>query len=358
MNLRPAILSAPFPWLIIITAKLFGKEPKGANKNKKLFTLPRTLSFTYEGKRYIAILILIGFAAINTGNNLLYLIVAMLLSIIIISGILSESTLRGVFIERHALGAIYKDSPTKINYSIKNTKKKIPSYSINLIEINQENLLGNGSYILKIDSQSKKNLQVEYTFLKRGLYQLEGLSISTRFPFGLFIKTKKNYIATEVLVYPAIKPLEIKTLNNGSSLGVKESNEKGFGGDLYGARKHRPEDDSRHIDWKSSAKSGTLMHKEFTRDSDKEIIIKFSNYSNEKDIDDGFSNFEDLVDEAASLIKHFLDKGYSVGLTTLNTKIAPNRGPKHESIIFKELALIKPVYSSSLMSNIAIEGAK
>ncbi len=350
MNLRPAILSAPFPWLIMLTAKLFGKEA-GQNPNKKkhkgVFRLPRTLSFTYEGKRYVAILILIGFAAINTGNNLLYLIVAMLLSIIIISGIMSESTLRKVIIKRQPQGSIFKGEPVKIIYEVTNIKKKIPSYSLTLKESEAEDpggVEGTGTYIVKIDNLSNKTLRAEYRFLRRGLHQLEGVSLSTRFPFGLFTKTKTIDIPMEVLVYPAITPREVEGNYNGSFLGQTVSNKKGFGGDLFGARQHRPEDDSRHIDWKSSAKSGTLMQREFTKDSEREVIINFKNYGGDNDLNE---KFETSVDEAASLAEHFFSLGFSVGLTTLGSTIKPNISENNRDKILKELALIKPFPSSS-----------
>lgn len=344
MNLRPAILSAPFPWLIMLTAKLFGKEVskdlykfQNTQRKKGFLNLPRTLSFTFEGKRYIAILILIGFAAINTGNNLLYLIVAMLLSIIIISGIMSESTLRQVLIKRQILGTAYKNKPFKINYLITNSKKKISSYSLNINEIPSENIEGTGTYIIKIDNLSKKSASANYTFLKRGLYKLEGVELSTRFPFGLFKKGKVNDVETEILVYPATEVINTKAKFTGSSQGQTESNKQGFGGDLFGVREHRADDDSRHIDWKSSAKSTTLMHKEFTRDSDREVIIKFFNYGSNNEV------FEDKVDEASTLANHFLNRGFSVGLVTITEEITPDIGTKQAHRILKTLALIEPV---------------
>ena len=55
---------------------------------------PRRLSFTREGKYFVGITLGVGFAAINTGNNLLYLLLGMMLSLIIASGIMSEMSLR------------------------------------------------------------------------------------------------------------------------------------------------------------------------------------------------------------------------------------------------------------------------
>src|SRR4030065_2726019 len=95
MNLRPAI-TVPLPWIIVIYGTFFGRgeRVRRRKRRRRLIHFPRTLSFTTEGKWFIGILLAIAIAAVNTGNNLLYLVVATLLSLIIISGFMSESALR------------------------------------------------------------------------------------------------------------------------------------------------------------------------------------------------------------------------------------------------------------------------
>src|SRR3970282_3009967 len=121
MGIHPT-LSAPLPWLTAVSRILIRKK-YAAKKRGSIFILPRTLSFTKAGKRYIAILFVIGIAAINTGNNLLYLIVAMMLSLIVISGLMSESTLRSITVKRTLPRNAYKNSPVTITYSVTNDKK-------------------------------------------------------------------------------------------------------------------------------------------------------------------------------------------------------------------------------------------
>ena len=99
MRHRPAI-SVPLPWLAMLIGWTFGNRKRQTQGQRRRFKLPRTLSITKEGWWYIAALFVIGIAAINTGNNLLYLVAATLLSIIIISGVVSEHTLRRIKITR------------------------------------------------------------------------------------------------------------------------------------------------------------------------------------------------------------------------------------------------------------------
>ena len=64
----------------------------------------RKLKFTREGKYFLGITLGVGFAAINTGNNLLYLLLGMMLSLIIVSGVMSELSLRNLTVKRRLPG--------------------------------------------------------------------------------------------------------------------------------------------------------------------------------------------------------------------------------------------------------------
>jgi uncharacterized protein (DUF58 family) len=61
---------------------------------------PARLKFTREGKFFVGITLGVGFAAINTANNLLYLLLGMLLALIVVSGIMSELSLRDLTVVR------------------------------------------------------------------------------------------------------------------------------------------------------------------------------------------------------------------------------------------------------------------
>src|ERR1019366_2941261 len=69
--------------------------------------LTRPIRFTRFGTFYVLFSIGVGAAAINTGNNLLYLILGILLGLIVISGFLSDSGLWGVTGTWAPLGSLY-----------------------------------------------------------------------------------------------------------------------------------------------------------------------------------------------------------------------------------------------------------
>lgn len=339
--IRP-VIPAPLPWLTSVIAGTLGKKTPapGTPDRGRTIWFPRSLRFTREGKWFTAVLFFTGIAAINTGNNLLYLIVAALLSIIIISGFISESTLRGINVGRRLPARIFKGVPVAVSIRISNRKKFLPSFSFNVKEIDSAGLIPEPSYVLKLPASQETGRSARYVFNRRGEFTLSGVKVSTRFPFGLFLKGKRELIRDTVLVYPSIDPSNIKGLfepQSPSHYGLSRP-EKGSGAQIHGLRDYRLEDDSRHIHWKSAARQSRLLLKEFEREEDKKVYIAFDNYMTPDP-----ERFEALVDKAAALTDYFMKKGFSVGLKTLGRNIPASSGPDHLFRILRALALMEPV---------------
>ncbi|MCK5236543.1 MAG: DUF58 domain-containing protein [Deltaproteobacteria bacterium] len=346
MSLRLA-LSTPMPWLLILIGRLLGKSSgnKGTElitrkKRLKLFFLPRSLKFTKEGIAYTIFLIIIGAAAINTGNNLLYLVVAMMLSLIVISGLMSESTLKKIYVERSVPKTIHRDTPVRIGYTITNKKSMIPSYSIVLKEdINADLTIQTPGYLIKVSAGEEKHSSSSVIFNGRGKVSLGFITLSTRFPFGLFNKGRLIMSEALILVYPKITPIDEtpppgRGVHHGESIPVK-----GEGFELYGAREYGPGDDARHIMWKALARTNKLYIKEHEKELESEVTIFFNNLK--EDSEQGSNEFESAVDRAASLAHNYFKHGYSVGLALMSSSIEPGSGVGQMERILTALALVK-----------------
>lgn len=304
-------------------------------KKRSRLKFPRSLTVTREGKWYIGVLLIIGVAAVNTGNNLLYLVVATLLSLIIISGIMSESTLRGLKAKRHLPPYLFKGAPSRITLKISNSKKHFPSYSFNITELDGTS---KGAYVLKLGPFETASVSAEYTFKKRGVHKLSGLKVSTRFPFGLFTKGKEDPLEEEALILPSIEKGKFSQSGiHPLSTGARTISGKGFGVGLYGLREYTLADDARHIHWKSAARSERLHLKEFERESEVKLLVVFENTGLADEL------FEELVDEASGAVNAYIEKGFSVGLKTLSCEIPPAPGREQLIMLLRELALISPV---------------
>jgi hypothetical protein len=132
-------------------------------------------------------------------------------------------------------------------------------------------------YFPYLPAKSELAADLELHFDRRGRYRESGFGVATRFPFAFLTKTRQVALQREVLVYPPIEPtnelIEILPLVRGEW----ESFVRGQGSDLYCIREYMPEDSARHVDWKATAKSGSLKVREFTREDDRKICIVFDN---------------------------------------------------------------------------------
>ena len=90
---------------------------------------PRALTATRAGKFMVAITLGVGFGAVNTGNNLLFLLLGMMLSLILASGILSEAVLRKLEVTRHPPTRCFAQREAPAHFELANPKV-YPSLSV------------------------------------------------------------------------------------------------------------------------------------------------------------------------------------------------------------------------------------
>jgi len=74
----------------------------------------------------------IGMAALNTGHNLFYLVFAMLVSLIIVSGLLSERVVRALQVERRLPAEIFARSAAPIELRVRNRSQRRTCYAVEI----------------------------------------------------------------------------------------------------------------------------------------------------------------------------------------------------------------------------------
>src|SRR5258706_4441412 len=245
-------------------------------RNRLRFRPPRRLSFTREGRIIVFLWVGVGFAAINTGNNLLYLLLGWLLSFIIASGVLSEMTLRDLRVERRPPPRIYASEPFLMEVVIKNGKPKRASYSIEVEGLVGKTPIDKRCYFLKIPEAKSQRTSYRHTFIRRGAYTLTGYRLATKFPFALFRKSRDVDAPLEILVYPARVAVP-RPQPRSATRGDAIADRLGRRGEFFGLREHRAGDDRRDVHWKSSARSGRLLVREYEDELARRLVIAVDN---------------------------------------------------------------------------------
>ncbi|HEY5924795.1 MAG TPA: DUF58 domain-containing protein [Kofleriaceae bacterium] len=318
---------------------------------RRRFRPPRRLSFTREGKIIVILSVGVGFAAINTGNNLLYLLLGWLLSFIIASGILSELTLRALTVERRPPPRIFAGEPFLMEVVIKNGKPNRASYSIEVEDLQGKTPIDKRCYFLKIPEAKSQRTSYRHTFVKRGLYTLTGYRLATKFPFALFRKSRDVDAKLEVLVYPARVAVP-RPPPRAATRGDAVADRLGRRGEFFGLRERRPGDDRRDVHWKSSARSGRLLVREYEDELARRVVIAVDNalpQAVRDAVTDGaltpahdaqVSAVERAISIASSLASTYLESGWTVELVSRGVHVPPGTGRMHEARIARELALL------------------
>jgi uncharacterized protein (DUF58 family) len=296
---------------------------------------------------YLGGLILVALAALNTGNNLLFLILASLIAIILMSGILSSVTLSGIGMRLALPEHIFAGQPVRALVELQNEKLTLPSFSLR-VEPAQEKgkaaaaIFDTPVYFPYLPRQERVQQTVPMTFKRRGVYRQEAFRIVTRFPFGFLQKARRLNLMTEALVYPSVEPtaqyMEVLPVIQ----GALESLSKGRGQDLYAIREYLPTDSARLVDWKATARSGSLMVREFTREEDSRVMIVLDPHFVAGEAA-GSEWFERGVAICANLAWHFY-QGNSM-LQFRSVGIATPLAPADEIIftILRHLAVAQPL---------------
>ena len=306
----------------------------------RFFATRRSIRLTSEGVRFLLFTIGIGVAAINTGNNLFYLLLAMMLSFVVISGLLSEQCLRRLEFHRHVPDLIMANEPTTVTLSITNQNSWLPSFSLRLFDVTAGQTFDRGLFVDHLPA--KRSMLLSYPILatSRGRLQLECVRAETLFPFGLFLKWALYQVPAEILVGPAIKPLSLRFIDELVSEGQGLSlPRRGHGTQLYNLRRYQPGDDSRTIHWLTTARTSHLIVRETEAEDQRRITILLSTVAPEN----RHPLFERSVTLIASLLWQLSQKSYPLRLIVGLEDSGLGSGADHLLSMLRLLALCRPV---------------
>lgn len=309
------------------------------------FKLPRRLKVTREGKYFIAITFGVGFAAINTGNNLLYLLLGMFLALIMVSSVMSEMSLRDLTVTRRLPARAQVGKAHLVEIAVHNHKKKIPSYAIEIEDLRAGQPADKRCFFLKISPESSQVAAYRRTPGKRGLDRHVGFRIATRFPFGLFEKSREVPSAGELVIYPATDPIQLPPAPQGHTAGDSGSLGKGTGTEILTVRPMREGDDPRDIYWRKS--TNQLVLRERATETRRQVEMQLDTTRGAETADDVWREaFEHRIREIASRAVAHLVRGDSVSIRTVEDQVKATPAAGADPLL-RFLALVEPAPGTS-----------
>ena len=128
-------------------------------------------------------------------------------------------------------------------------------------------------FALAVPSQGSTILHYETLCARRGWFEFPPVTLTTRAPFGLFSARRDVAVPTGVLVFPEYRELERFALLDQTPSTENTFAHVGVGSEVVSVREYRPGDSRRHIHWRSTARAGRLIVKEFAQEAQPGLTI-------------------------------------------------------------------------------------
>src|SRR5580704_16442336 len=306
---------------------------------------------TREGIVYLGAVFVLILAAVNTGNNLLFMILGCCLAGILISGVLSRAVLTGIELRFDLPERIFAEQPVLAEIDLSNEKQLWPSFSLLVVgesKNTRAQILTRPVFFPYIARLSAARQKVELRFPRRGLYRQDAFGIRTRFPFGFFEKTRQVSSSIEIVVYPHVEPTEQFYEVLPLLSGEMASHFRGRGHELHSLRAYQSTDNARFVDWKVTARTGRLMVREFAREDERRVMLELDPFLGPPRTDLGplaeaehSGRFERAVSMAACIAWHFyeIDSVLQFRTNRFATRMAPAAEIIYDAL--RELAMIR-----------------
>ena len=351
-----AMLSLGFVILIII----FVIPPLARSASAEASQINLPFEFTTGGAIFLGLLVIVGFSAWNTGNNLLFLILAFLVSALIISFVVGNFALKKIDVKMRFPEAIYAGQTTPILVSLHNRKLIFPTFSV-VVDVRgkerEKSIVADElgkilpkffaeklsrapiirrtlDYFIFVPRRQAIENKIEHIFEYRGQFIIKDFELSTRFPFAFF-RHRRRLSAQEVpiIIFPKTLPIEEELEDLPLEVGKLVSNRRGLGQDLLALRDYQPNDDLRRVDWKATARVRRLIVREFAAEDERRITVVFDNLFPQSEQEKSktlrerieeeqkgvksspaSNRFEKGVSLAASLLTHFTEEKAEIRL--------------------------------------------
>jgi uncharacterized protein (DUF58 family) len=303
----------------------FGPFPAGTHSAVtagKLLIRP-----TAAGAFAIALVLATGVVAVNSGNNLLYLVAAGLLAVLALSGILGHRNLRGVELRLIRPDEAWAGRPVTVRAELVNRRARMPAFLL---------AIGGGAgppagTVPEIATGAHAEISLTLTFPGRGIRPWPPHTVTSEFPFGLIRRGALVQPPGACLVYPSPLAVPWEVAERAEHEGELQARRApGLSGEHRGLRDYAPGDSLSRVQWKSWLRLRRLLTREFEAEGAPPVLYRFDAVPG--------PGTEERLGQLAWLVRTGLRRGRSVGLVLPGRVIPPGSGATHRRELLGALA--------------------
>lgn len=392
-NSRVAGIAAGASLIFVLLILVFVIPPLARSASTEASQMNLPFEFTVGGAMIIGLMVIVGYSAWNTGNNLLFLVLSFLASSLVVGFLVGNYCLKKLDVKMRFPETIFAGELTPILVSLHNRKRIFPTFSIvaqvrgkdreksvlfdEIKEILPEKWAMKMSrppiikhtldYFVHVPRRATVENKAEHVFPRRGRFIIKDFELSTKFPFGFFRHRRRlSAQEAEIVIFP--KPVEIneETIDLPLEIGNLVTNKKGLGQDLHAMREYQPMDDLRRVDWKATARAQRLIVREFSAEDDRRVTVAFDTRLISEKLENKLSlrerieaeqtgkmlapvseRFEKGVSQTASLLTHFTEEQGEIRLIIDGEIGEFGIGKEHLYQSLKRLATIEPNFDQN-----------
>ena len=293
---------------------------------------------TKIGISFIVFTVLAGFAAINTGNNALYIGLSFMLGALMISGIASKGGLKHLRVDLEGVDEAWAGRVARGRLRVVNRSR---IWNVRDLILTADELAA-PILVSLVERRGEVAIDAAFLFRRRGLVQLTSIDLYTRYPFGFFLKKRRVKISGDVVVYPHLLDQDVARERFSPVEGDDQqpSSRPGPGSDIHSFREYTRGDSLRHVAWKKSASLGRWIIKQTESDAGRAVHVVVDPYKPRGAWDD---DFERMVSEAATFLYEALGRDFELLVAMPRLELRA-RGSEESRAVFRALALLEPRY--------------
>jgi len=268
----------------------------------------------------------LGFSAVNTGNNLLFLVVSGLLAFMSVTGYAGMRNIKGLTPEVIPPPEIFAGTAAPFRLRIHNNKRHVTSFLIRL-----ECPGDQGITFPLVGRAASAEGAIDLIFPDRGHAAIDRITISSPFPVNFFTRYWTFPSDSRFVVFPRL--LAGMTFGgNGETerQGKSARQDRGLDGELERIAAYSGIEPLRMIHWKLSARSEDLLVKEFGSQATPPLVIDLDSLPGQ--------GLEQRISRAAWLVRRWVSLR-PVGLRFGKRVIPAETGRRHGMKLLTELAL-------------------
>jgi len=383
--------AASVVFVLLIFVFVIPPLARSASTEASQMNLP--FEFTVGGAVILALIVIVGFSAWNTGNNLLFLVLSLLVASLVVGFFAGNLCLKKLDVKMRFPETIFAGEATPILVSLHNRKRIFPTFSViaqvrgneretsilfdeikEILPVKWAEKFAKPpivrrtlDYFVFVPRRDSIENKTEHIFEHRGRFIIKDFELSTKFPFGFFRHRRRlSAQEAEIAVFPKLISIDEETIDLPLEAGELVANKKGLGQDLLSLRDYQPMDDLRRVDWRATARAQRLIVREFSAEDDKRVTIIFDTRleaeNNEKKLtlrekieaeqkgkklSPVSERFEKGVSQTASLLAHFAEEQAEIRLIVDKNIGEFSIGRQHLYGCLKRLALVEPKFDET-----------